>query len=150
MGTTYYRWQHYQKAVEPLKKAIELEPNEVASYIHLGMNFNYWGNYLEGEPYLRKALELQPEHPEAHFQLAISLYQRWYLKDQTETIEHFKRAFELNPKHPMALHFLSSTLVRARNYNGARLLLEEIRESHPVDAEHLSLLLKLNDPRESK
>jgi tetratricopeptide (TPR) repeat protein len=148
MGTMYYRWSHFQKAVELLKKAIELGPNEFASYMNLGMNFNLSGNYREAEHYLRKALELQPEYSEAHYHLAISLFQQWFLKDQHETIKHFRRAFELNPKHAMALHFLSWALIKSRDYDGARSLREEIRESHPGEVEDLDLLLNLNDPGE--
>jgi tetratricopeptide (TPR) repeat protein len=144
LGTMYYRWSHYWAAVEPLERAIELKPDEFAIYMNLGMNYNLLGNESEAERYLQKAVKLQPEDAEAHYQLGFSLLQQ-YSRSQ-EAVEHFRLAFKYNSKHGMALHFLSLALVKTKDYDGARQLREEIRETHPKATEYLDLILQLNDP----
>ncbi len=144
LGTMYYRWGHYHKAIEPLKKAIELNPEALASYMNLGMNYNNAGMYHGAEEVLKKAVEIMPDHAEAHYQLGFALLQQ-YLKDK-EAIKHFKKAVALNPNHVMAIHFLSLVLIRARDFSGARKLQEQIKDLHPKEAEHIALLISLNEP----
>jgi superkiller protein 3 len=148
LGTMYYRWGHYYEAAAPLKKAIELNPEFVAAYINLGMNYNHAGSYHEAEEVLKKAVELVPDHAEAYYQLGFALFQQ-FLKDK-EAIKYFKQAVELDPKHIMATHFLGWALVRARDFNGARKLLEKIKTLHPNEAEHLTLIIELNEPKKRK
>jgi excisionase family DNA binding protein len=145
LGTMYYRWSHYHEAEIPLKKAIELNPEYFAAYMNLGMNYNHAGNYHDAEEILKKAIDLKPDHAEAHYQLGFSLLQQ-YLKYE-EAIKYFKKAVELYPKHTMATHFLGFALVvRARDFDGARELQERIKDINPQEAEHIALLISLNEP----
>jgi excisionase family DNA binding protein len=146
LGTMYYRWGHYHKAEAPLRKAIELNPEYFASYMNLGMNFNYAGRYSAAEEVLKKAVELNPDYAEAHYQLGFALLQQ-YVKYE-DGIKHLKKAVELNPRHAMATHFLGLALVvRAGDFDGARELQMRIKDFNPQEAEHIALLISLNEPR---
>jgi tetratricopeptide (TPR) repeat protein len=109
------------------------------------MNFNYAWKYHDAEEILKKAVDLNPDHAEAHYQLGFALLQQ-YLKYE-EAIKYLKKAVELNPKHAMATHFLGCALaVRARDFDGARELQERIKDINPQEAEHIALLISLNEP----
>jgi excisionase family DNA binding protein len=144
LGTMYYRWGHYHKAIEPLKKAIELNPEAVPSYMNLGMNYNHAGMYSDAEEILKKAVELNDDHAEAHYQLGFALLQQY--NKYKGAIRHFKKAVALDPKHVMATHFLGFALVvKAGDFTGARQLQERIKDTHPQEAEHIGLLISLNE-----
>jgi excisionase family DNA binding protein len=145
LGTMYYQWSHFYQAVEPLKKAIELNPERTPAYMNLAMNYNYSGNFHGAEELLKKVLELAPDHIEAHYQLGFSLLQQF--GKTKEAIKHFRKAVKLHPKHAMAYEFLSHALIDERDFIGARKLLEELKELHPKQAEHLALLIELNEPK---
>jgi tetratricopeptide (TPR) repeat protein len=144
----YYAWGHFQKAIEPLKKAIELEPEAVASHINLGMNYNHAGMYGDAEQVLRQALEIVPDQTQAHYDLGFALLQQQRTK---EAIEHFRAAVKSNPQNVMAYHFLGySLVVHEHDLFAAKKLLKELESLHPAQAKELERLISLNEPSDSK
>lgn len=145
LGTMYYRWGHYHKAEIPLKKAIELNQQYFPAYMNLGMNYNNAGRYHDAEEILKRAIGFNPDYADAHYQLGFALLQQ-YTKYE-EGIKHLQSAVKLDPKHVMATHFLGYALVvRAGDFDGARELQERIKDTNPQEAEHIGLLLSLNEP----
>jgi excisionase family DNA binding protein len=143
LGTMFYEWSHFDRAVEPLKKAIELNPEAFPAYMNLGMNYNHAGQHAEAEKILMKAVELNPNHAEAYYQLGFSVIQQF--GREKEAAIYFSKAVEIDPKHGMATHFCGWALVRAEDFNGAREFKEQIKDSHPEEAEHLKMLIELNE-----
>lgn len=144
LGTMYYEWSHFHKAIGPLKKAIELNPDMASSYINLGMNYNLAGMYRDAEEVLRQALEIVPDQTQAHSDLGFALMQQ---RKHKEAIEHFRAAVKSNHQNVMAYHFLGYSLViQERDLLGARELVGELKRIHPKQAEELEHLISLNEP----
>jgi excisionase family DNA binding protein len=147
LGTMYYEWSHFHRAVEPLKKAIELNPERTPAYMNLAMNYNYSNHFHDAEEVLKKVIELRPDHKEAYHQLGYAVLQQGREK---EAIKYFEKAIELYPQHAMATHFLGHALMRVQDFHGMRRLQEKIKDLHPHEAEHLALVLSLNEPRKRR
>jgi excisionase family DNA binding protein len=149
LGRMLYSWSHYCRAIEPLKKAIELNPSFPA-YLNLGMNYNRYGMHREAEESLRKAIEIFPNHALAHFELGysqmmISLIEHNEPKNAKESIANFSKALEIQPDYKQAADYIGSTLVlRLRDYDGASSFANKIEQTFPDVAEHIRLLINLN------
>lgn len=127
---------------QPFKEAVDLYP---ATYLRSGRNYNLAGMYLQAESVLRQFIELVPDDPQAHYELGFAMLQQF--SKRSEAIEHFRNAVKLCPQHQGAYHFLCFALVRyAGDFAGARELLDELKESHPKQAEDLAHLISLSEP----
>jgi DNA-binding winged helix-turn-helix (wHTH) protein/TolB-like protein/tetratricopeptide (TPR) repeat protein len=127
----------FNKAVEYLNKAIELDPN--FAYAYLGLSYAYHDASESHMPpqeamtkakfYAERALQMDETMAQAHYQLAwTKMLYEW---DWAGAESGFKRALELNPNHSHA-HFGYGTflslmgrrqealaeLERAKNING--------------------------------
>ena len=57
LGDAYFRKQNYEKAIENLKKSIEIQPT-MEVYNNLGVALRKLGKFEEAEEYFKKAEEL--------------------------------------------------------------------------------------------
>jgi cytochrome c-type biogenesis protein CcmH/NrfG len=96
---------------------------------------------------LHKGVELKPDHAEDHFRLGFALMQQSPLSDKKEVIKPLREAVRLNPDRRRAIHFLSLTLINAKDFAVAQQLRDQLKEKHPNGAEQLGLLLRLNEPQ---
>lgn len=147
LGRMLYGWGHHIRAVEPLKKAVELNPSFPAN-MNLGLNFSRLGRFSEAETAFRNAVDLVPNHAQANHELGCSIMMQSY-HDSRRTLEAvnlFRRALKLNPEYELSAHFLGQTLVlRLRDFEGARQFADSIKESLPDTADHIRLLIALNE-----
>ena len=69
MGMAYLRTNQYEKATQPLKKAISLNPKELRAYINLSIAYREEGREEEAAEVLEKADELFPKNIEILYNL---------------------------------------------------------------------------------
>jgi tetratricopeptide (TPR) repeat protein len=89
------RWQNrLAEAEAPLRRAIELDPDDPDAHVNLGALLNKQGRFAEAEVPLRRAIELDPDDLDAHRNLGLAL-----LKQErfAEAEKHHRRAIELDP-----------------------------------------------------
>jgi Tfp pilus assembly protein PilF len=73
LGVQYLRLNQPDKAVEPLKKAVELAPKDFGARLNYGIALSGKRSYTEAETQLRQALTLNSTAPTAHMYLGITL-----------------------------------------------------------------------------
>ncbi len=69
MGTAYVRHNQYEKAIDPLKKAIAFNPRELRAYINLGVAYQETGHEEDAARILEKADDLFPKNTEVLYNL---------------------------------------------------------------------------------
>lgn len=57
LGLSYYFTKDYKRAIEPLKKVIETEPESDVFHYYLGLVYSSIGEYEKSVPYFEKAIE---------------------------------------------------------------------------------------------
>ena len=67
---TRCRWGRASDAVPPLRRAVELDPDDAEAYNNLGIALTQAARSREAVEALQSALALQPDYPEAHYKLA--------------------------------------------------------------------------------
>jgi tetratricopeptide (TPR) repeat protein len=67
-------WSAAILAINAWKKAIEKQPDHLASHFNLGLIFNYYRLFPEGERYFLKAVEKSPKLAEAREGLAVAYF----------------------------------------------------------------------------
>jgi len=146
LGRMYYVWSHYYKAIDPLKKAIEINPSFPA-YMNLGMNCNKGGMHDEAKEALRKAVEIAPNSAVAHHELGFSIMITSFndKERQREAADHFHKALIIQPSYNQSAYHLGVTLaLHLNDYDRALSFADEIEETFPEIANHVRLLVKLN------
>jgi Tfp pilus assembly protein PilF len=97
------------QAVEKLRKAVELTPDNEDAHYNLGIALAAAGNAPEAQKAYEKALEIFPDYAEAHNNLGNLLMKQNNFGDATA---HFKKALEISPDNPMAENNLGTALAR--------------------------------------
>jgi tetratricopeptide (TPR) repeat protein len=90
LAQVYISQKQYALAVQMYQEVIKLSPSADIFY-NLGVAYSAQQQYSEAEKYYSKAVELQPNYPEAHNNLAISLYM---LGRYEEALKHAETAKE--------------------------------------------------------
>lgn len=112
LGEIYYRNGAIDKAVESLRKAIELDPGFVAAYLSLGAALTQQGRASEAIEHCAKALELDPNSDTAHYNWGVALLK---LGMPDEAVVHFERATQLNPDLAVAYYQIGTYYLRNRD-----------------------------------
>jgi tetratricopeptide (TPR) repeat protein len=105
LGRMYRYWGRYGDAEPWFRKAIEIEPDELAGYVFLGACQARQGKLKEAEETHRAAIRYQESGllDEAYHNLGLVLRGQDRL---TEAAECFKKAIELDPKYADAIEAL--------------------------------------------
>ena len=95
-GKAYFNNGEYDKAIEVLKKRVELNPNDYNNWYWLGCSYHANGQYSEAINSFIKTTELIPDAPEYWYRLCIS----YNLNGQyTEAINSGLKATQINPSY---------------------------------------------------
>jgi tetratricopeptide (TPR) repeat protein len=68
---TFTRTNQYDKSIEPLKKAISLNPGELRAYLNLGLSYSELGQDRDAMKVLQSAADRWPEDVEVLYNLGI-------------------------------------------------------------------------------
>lgn len=96
LGWALYNLLRYEEAVEPLSRAIQLDPAHTDAYHHLGVVLTYMGCPDEGLDALRRAATLRHDHAETHYWIGRALEDKG---DWEGVISAHRQATSLDPNH---------------------------------------------------
>jgi len=102
----YYQIQRFDGAIEYLKKANELQPENYEVMLNLGnANFDA-GKYDEAEKWYTTALTKRPDDGDARTDLGLTFIFR-SSPDYDRAVQEFQRVLDANPNHVQALQNLT-------------------------------------------
>ncbi len=130
-GLEFYNSGEYNKAIECLNKAIELNPALDMAFCNLGATYNLLGNYEKAAEYLNEAVKLNSQNDFAWNNLGL-LYKQQGKYNQA--VEYYNTALELNPKNSVAWYNLALTYNSLGNYHQAVDCYEEAVKLNPNDS----------------
>ena len=81
------------KAIEALKQAIRIDPNDAIAYSNLGGDYNYLSLYKEAIEVLKQAIRIDPNDANPHFNLGIAYFQ---IGDKNSALNEYKILKELD------------------------------------------------------
>ena len=124
---------HYG-AERSFKKAIDIEPGLMMSYVNLADLYRLMGRDEEGESVLQSALELHPDLSAVHY--AMGLLQ--VRKDrQSEALPYLRQAAVLEPANPRFSYVYGVALNSLGQPDEAISFLKKSLENHPYDRDIL-------------
>lgn len=102
----YYQIQRFDGAIEFLKKANELQPDNYEVVVNLGNSYFDADRYDEAEKAYSKALEKKPDDLNVRTDLGLTFLFRG-TPDYDRAIQEFKRVLNADPNHVQALQNLT-------------------------------------------
>jgi len=149
LGTLYGQHGDYQEALEPLRRAAELEPNSPQMLYNFALDEVRLGRFEDARAPLAKAVERWPDLYPVHSLFGIVLFR---LGDQLPAYETLHRAHQLNPDdaatadylYQVALLLAKASLGR-QEYKDALRYLNEASGLRPQDSEPHRLLEETYD-----
>ncbi|MBW2554707.1 MAG: tetratricopeptide repeat protein, partial [Deltaproteobacteria bacterium] len=83
-------------AIRFFKKAIEIDPNYLESYINIGLLYNKEGDTKKAISYYEKAIAVDPDFTKAHYNLGVVYVKKGKLD---KAISEFKRCISIDPDY---------------------------------------------------
>jgi tetratricopeptide (TPR) repeat protein len=105
-GSSYITLEKYDEAIFSLKKAIEIDSNNVSAYINMGIAYQGKRLYEQSKIYFKKALELDNNNVKAHVYLGKNYAEIGELK---QAFYHLGKALKLDSKNAQVYQHLGST-----------------------------------------
>jgi tetratricopeptide (TPR) repeat protein len=93
LGTAYFEFGDYEKALKQYQNVTQLEPENAAGYDNVGSVYSRMGKYEESIGAYQKALQIQP-YAGTYSNLATAYF---YLKKYPEAVQGFEKAQEMSP-----------------------------------------------------
>ncbi len=98
-GTAKYALHQYEEAIKDYDEAIELDPQNVDTYINRGVAKDALKKYEEALADYDKAIELDPKYAEVYNNRGLAKYALYQYK---EAIKDYDKAIELSPEYAEA------------------------------------------------
>jgi tetratricopeptide (TPR) repeat protein len=131
-----------EEAIDALKQAIRLQPDDPKPYINLGAALASIGRREEAIEALSSALTIEPDHPEALNNLGIILKDVGRLD---ESVAALSQAVRIEPENARAWYNLGRTYLKAGREAKAEMAMEQaIRISPDYDNARIELAAALN------
>jgi len=107
LGISYYYAGQYEAAIEPLKRAIELEPDSPLTHLYLSLAFSSFGDEQDAKTHLAEAERLNRRND-----VPWSLFAQAYanLKQWDRAIECDRKELALEPDNPVLYTGLAEAL----------------------------------------
>ena len=106
---TYKLMGKYEEAVSCFLNAIELNPNDVLAYNHLGTIEDLLGKPDQALAAFSRGLQIDPNHPILHYNLALHFAD---LNETEKAITHFEAVFRVRPNWDESLDAYSELLIK--------------------------------------
>ena len=125
LGASYLIVGDYQKALAPLKRAIELQPLLHEAHFYLGLTYGALGKRQEKIASLKEAIRLYPDFPEANFKLALAHAAQGR---HQEASLYYQNSIKSDPDNTEVHYFLALSYYLSNRYKEAlKSLMEAIR-----------------------
>jgi tetratricopeptide (TPR) repeat protein len=122
----YYQIQRYDGAVEFLKKANEIQPDNYEVIVNLGNASFDGGKYEEAEKWYTAALQKKPDNLDVRSDLG--------LPDHDRAVKEFKRVLESDPNHVQALQNLTVAYTKKSDKANAESTLAQLEKVEPTNS----------------
>ena len=100
-GLKAFGEKNYQESIENLKKALELDPQYINTYLALGLVYAKQKDYAKAAAISRQLLKVNPNQSEGLYNLAYALRKQ---NKKEESIMYYKKVLEIRPDFGAA-HF---------------------------------------------
>ncbi len=95
LGSLYYQGGEYEKAIEPLQKALVHHPYDSDAHYTLGNAFDKLKRYQEAAKEFETMARIEPQNSSVFYNLGNAYLN---LKKNGEAVEQYKKAIALNPR----------------------------------------------------
>ena len=141
-GLCHYQNGDHQKAVDWMRRSIQLNPNNATVHSNLGVALIELGMVDDAKQHFRQAITLKPDHTESHSNLGAILGNH---NHTDEAIRHFEIALGQNPDHLASLRGLAKLSVHVGKTDQAIDLYTRALRLVPDDADlHTDLAVAFN------
>ena len=93
-GVSHYDLGEYEKAIAAHKRAIELSPDSIEAYYHLGMAYSSLGKYKEAIEAYTRATRIKPDYAAAYYNLGHAYSN---LNQYDKAIKAFRHSIQYEP-----------------------------------------------------
>lgn len=116
LGLIALHRRDYVGALDPLKKAVELQPNQPETHINLGNAYDGLKRYPDAVLEFQRAIALNPKSVSAYYDLG-SVY--FEMKEYPKAVAAYRQAAQLAPNDPEVQNNLGVALEAAGNLSEA-------------------------------
>jgi len=128
-----YQIEQYDKAIEFLKIANKLKPEDYPTVVNIGNAYFDNGNYAEAERWYASALEKKAEDENVRTDLGLTFIFR-DPPDYDRAIKEFETVLAKNINHPQALQNLTVAYTKKGNAAKATETVNKLEEVDPTNA----------------
>ncbi|MCP4051475.1 MAG: tetratricopeptide repeat protein [Mesoflavibacter sp.] len=118
--------ENYDRAVDNLKRCLELDDSHIVIYYQLGKNYNKLKNFGEAEDALKDALRIEPDN-----EWVLDELYHVYIQ-QKEYNKAIKTVRQLVKYHPDYKEDLANIYVQTGNFKDALKILDELDEEYGI------------------
>jgi len=141
----FYQIQRFEGALEFLKRANQLKPDDYGVIVQIG-NANFDADkYEEAEKWYTMALGKKPNDVNVRTDLGLTFVFR-ASPNYDRAIQEFKRTLEMDPNHVQALQNLTVAYSKKGDLINAKSTLEKLEAVDPTNAAISQLRAGLSDP----
>ncbi len=128
VGTAYMKIKEFSKSIEPFKRALAKEPENLGTLNSLGTACMATGNTPEAIKYYHMALDLNPKNPMAYYNLG-SAYQ--IQQKHEEACKYLEKAIKLDDEDEGFKVALAMSEMKCGRYEDAASVYKSLLVSHP-------------------
>lgn len=128
IGTAYMKIKDFQNSIEPFKRALEKEPNNIGILNSLGTAYMAVGNSEEAIKCYKQALEIRPNSPMAYYNIG-SAYQ--IQQNHEEACIYLEKACELDDEDEGFMTALAMSKTKLGRYEEASKIYKSLLLQHP-------------------
>ena len=128
IGTAYMKLKEFPKSIEPFKRALDKEPDNIGTLNSLGTAYMAVGNSEDAIKCYKRALELKPNSPMAYYNIG-SAYQ--IQQNHEEACIYLEKACELDNEDEVFKTALAMSKTKLGYYEEASKIYKSLLLQHP-------------------
>ena len=127
-GLANMRLGAFQKSIDELNKAKEVNPKSRIIFISIGLTYLAWGKLTEAKQSFEKSLELEPNNPEVLLELGKLAWREGELKKAAELLEY---GITLKPLYAESFEVLGALYTKLDGYKKGEFYARKALELEP-------------------